>query len=330
MDEPMSDLCSVRSRELGEPLGGTAVARTSVWIVLEHRGPWGAKAVPESDLPPAVKERLAAWEHEIDGARVQLVRRSGDVERQRQPAATAAKEGPLRLWLGVSELGRARLLEHTLTTADDLLHLDLPGWVDTLRRGDPVPGTHTPAAPLVLVCTNGRRDVCCSKLGIPVIRTLESLTRPRASAEAAGTAEAELPGLEVWHTTHLGGHRFAATLLVLPEGLCYGRVEPDEAPELAAAVAQQRIYRLDRLRGRTALAEPEQAAEVIWRERTGRLQLDALAHIEHAVEGTQVRVTLRDREGATHEVRLERRELGVTAPPSCGKPPEAIRGWYPS
>lgn len=310
------------SRELGEPLGGTAVAHTSVWIVLEHRGPWGAKAVQESDLPPAVKERLAGWEREIEGARVQLARRSGAIERQAQVTGSAAKDGPLRLWLGVSDLGRAGLLEHTLAKADDLLPLDLPAWVAALRRGESVEGTHTPAAPLVLVCTNGRRDVCCSKLGTPVIRSLEMLAHP------ATHATHELPGLDVWQTTHLGGHRFAATLLVLPEGLCYGRVEPHEAPVLAAAVQQQRIYRLDRVRGRTALAGPEQAAEVIWRERTSRLELDALTHIEHEVEGTQVRVTLRDRDGVSHEVRVEQRDLGVTAPPSCGKPPEAVRGWF--
>lgn len=298
--------CSLRSRALGEPLAGSAVARTAVWIVLEHRGPWGAKAVAESSLSPAVKERLAAWEAEIPGARVQLVRRSRRVD------------GPLALWVGISDLGGARLVQRSLLASDDLLALDVPAWVEALRRGEAVDDTEACTEPLVLVCTNGRRDVCCAKLGVPVAQALDAQ-----------------PELEVWQTTHLGGHRFAATLLQLPQGLCYGRVEPHEAPALAEAIRAGRVHRLDRVRGRTALAEPEQAAEAIWRERTGRLELDAIAHVEHAVEhgtevnGTRARVLLRDREGVTHEVRLEHRDLGTTAPPSCGKPPAAVTGWFP-
>jgi hypothetical protein len=129
---------------------------------------------------------------------------------------------------------------------------------------------------------------------------------------------------------HLGGHRFAATLLQLPEGLCYGRLEPHEAPELAEAIRSGRAYRLDRLRGRTALSEAAQAAEAIWRERTGRLELDALVRVEETHEGATTVVTLHDREGNAHEVRLVRRDLGASAPPSCGKEPAAVRSWLPA
>lgn len=293
----MSELCSVRSREVGEPIAGTA-ACVAVWIVLEHRGPWGAKAVPDSNLPEAVKTQLMAWEAGIPGARVQLVRRLGRVE------------GPLHLWVGVSDLGASRIVEHTLTTVEELASLDVPAEVAALRRGETIEGTRSPTEPLVLVCTNGRRDVCCAKQGVPVARAL-----------------AEQAGLDVWQTTHLGGHRFAATLLQLPEGLCYGRIEPAEAASLAEAIRERRVHRLDRLRGRSVLTEPEQAAESAWRERTGRLELDALAHVAHATEGDATVVTLRDHQGVTHEVRLAYYELEDTAPPSCGKPVGPVLGW---
>lgn len=295
----MSELCSMRSCEVGEPLAGTA-AEVAVWIVLEHRGRWGAKAVAESSLPEAVKARLEAWGAEIPGARVQLARRLGRVD------------GPLRLWVAVSELGASRLAEHTLGTVEELLALDVPAQVSALRAGQPVAGAVTPARPLVLVCTNGRRDVCCAKLGTPVAQAL-----------------AEQDGLEVWHTTHLGGHRFAATLVQLPEGICYGRIEPHEAPLLAAAIRGGRVYRVDRLRGRTVLPEAAQAAEAIWRERTGRLELDAVARVEHGTVDEATVVTLHDREGASHEVRLVRQRLPEVAPPSCGTTPAAVMAWRP-
>jgi hypothetical protein len=297
----MSELCSMRSRAVGEPIAGTAVAKTAVWIVLEHRAPWGAKAVAESNLPAAVKARLFAWEAEIPGARVQLVRRHGRVD------------GPLRFWVGVADLGASRLVAHTLGSPEELLQLDAPAIVNTLREGRAVEGGCTPTLPLLLVCTNGRRDLCCAKLGAPVAQAL-----------------AQQDGLEVWQTTHLGGHRFAATLLQLPEGLCYGRLEAHEAPALAEAVRQRRVYRLDRLRGRTALSAAAQAAEVAWRERTGQRELHALVRVEEAPEGEGTVVTLHDREGQAHVVRLEHRALGTSAPSSCGTEPAAVMAWRPA
>ena len=297
----MSDLCSMRSRAVGEPIAGTAVGETAVWIVLEHRGSWGAKAVAESNLPEAVKARLSAWEDEIPGARVQLARRRGRVD------------GPLRFWLGVSDLGASRLCAYTLGAVEDLLQLDLAAQVQALRAGETIAGAAMLTEPLVLVCTNGRRDVCCAKLGAPMAQALS-----------------EQGGLEVWHTTHLGGHRFAATLRQLPEGICYGRLEPPEAPALAEAIRGRRIYRLDRLRGRTALSEAAQAAEAVWREQSGRLELDALARVEEAAEGGTTVVRLHDSDGSTHEVRLTRRDLGQSAPASCGKEPAAVKAWLPA
>lgn len=297
----MAELCSMRSREVGEPIAGSAVASTAVWIVLEHRASWGAKAVADSKLPEAVKERLMAWEREIVGARVQLARRHG------------RNDGPLRFWVGVSDLGASHLVEHTLDSVEALLQLDVPAQVAALRRGEPIEGARAAAEPLVLVCTNGRRDVCCAKLGVPVAQALR------------GQA-----GVEVWQTTHLGGHRFAATLLCLPEGLCYGRIEPDHAPALTEAIRARRVFQLDRLRGRTALTEAEQAAETLWRAHTGQLELDALAHVAHTLDGDAVVVTLRDRDGGTHEVRVVRRELDASAPTSCSTPPATVRGWFPA
>ncbi len=294
----MSERCSERSCALGEPIAGSAVARTAVWIVLEHRGPWEAKAVPESDLPEAVKARLMGWQASIVGARVQLVRHSGRCD------------GPLRFWLGVSDVAGPRLVTRTVESPEALLEFDLEAWVTELRAGRIPTDTAEVTAPLLLVCTNGRRDVCCSKLGIPVEQAL-----------------ADAPGVETWQTTHLGGHRFAATLLQLPAGLCYGRVEPEDAPGLAQAAIDGTVYRLDRLRGRTALHAAEQAAESIWRARTGRLEIDALAGAEHVEHEGHLVVTLHDREGERHEVRVEHRELGPSAPPSCGKPPAPVAGW---
>ena len=65
----------------------------------------------------------------------------------------------------------------------------------------------------VVVCTHGRHDACCGKFGYPVY---EWLRREHAEPEK----------LRVWRASHLGGHRFAPTLVDYPEGRYWGRLEP--------------------------------------------------------------------------------------------------------
>ena len=56
-----------------------------------------------------------------------------------------------------------------------------------------------------LVCTNGKRDICCAQLGRPLLERLEA------------------EGREVWESSHIGGHRFAPVHLSLPDGRIWGR-----------------------------------------------------------------------------------------------------------
>jgi hypothetical protein len=64
----------------------------------------------------------------------------------------------------------------------------------------------------VLVCTHGRRDVCCGSRGTDLALHL-----------AAGGAP---PGVRFWRTSHTGGHRFAPTFLVLPQGTGWAFADP--------------------------------------------------------------------------------------------------------
>lgn len=69
----------------------------------------------------------------------------------------------------------------------------------------------------VLVCTHGTRDRCCATFGYPVYSRLR-----RAFLEDAAGAS------RVWRVSHLGGHRFAPTLLDLPSGRSWAHLD-DEA-----------------------------------------------------------------------------------------------------
>jgi hypothetical protein len=108
-----------------------------------------------------------------------------------------------------------------------------------------------------LVCTNGRRDECCSLRGAPVLRGLGD----RAVA-----------------CTHLGGHRFAANVLVLPDNLLFGRLDRASAAALAESLEAGELP-LEHLRGRCSLAAEQQAAEILLRRELGLRGLDDAVHV---------------------------------------------------
>jgi len=177
---------------------------------------------------------------------------------------------------------------------EDLLDIDL----------DALP-TET-AEPMCLVCVHGRRDRCCALHGSALFRAIQAR------------------GVDVWQTSHLGGHRFAACALWLPDGLMYGRLRAEHAEGFVRARRAGEIGQLDLFRGRSAYDRPTQAAEIFLRRR-----LD-----EQATEAIQWHATVRDSESAWEArfrtaagdevVRVRLEDSGVVRPASCGGEPEPM------
>ncbi len=63
--------CATASRDLDEPLAGTA-ATARTWLLVEQPGPWGAKALTSSHLDPEVGSALERAA-EGTGVRVALI-----------------------------------------------------------------------------------------------------------------------------------------------------------------------------------------------------------------------------------------------------------------
>jgi hypothetical protein len=232
--------CSVAAA--GQPMAGSA-AQDRFFLLIEHPGPWGRKALAESRwLPGEVRDGVAA-RADAAGARVQLIRRPG----------TAARVDGFRVFVANTDPAGAWVASTVLDDPAQLLEIALDG----LAAGPPE-GFVLEDGPLFLVCTNGRRDLCCAELG-----------RPTAAALAADYPD------ETWETTHLGGHRFAGAMLTLPAGLSYGRVGPASAVEIALATTRGEVVP-EHLRGRTAYDGAVQAAEVALLERLGLRAIDAL------------------------------------------------------
>jgi hypothetical protein len=241
-DELARATCAVESARRAEPLVATA-SRVRSWLLIEQAGAWGRDALVESDLDrevAAILERRCRDE----GVGPLLIRRPG----WRRPDAGH------RCYLAYSGSERSWLVSLELDQPSDLLDIDLALLADERR---PELG-QVEAAPVFLVCTNGRHDRCCAEWGRPLARALA----------AAGVPD-------VWECSHIGGDRFAATLVCLPEGLYYGRVGPEEGPALAADHARG-LLTLDRYRGRSCYPPLVQAAEQFARQASGIREVEGL------------------------------------------------------
>lgn len=288
--------CTRASEAAGEPIAGTAAARVDAWLLLEYRGAWASKAWESAEVSPAVRTHVDAWARATTGSRIQLVRRR-------------AESQGLALYLVSSRQSRPLAARFELADHDAIVALDLVAATAALRAGTLPGGAEPLARPLVLVCTNGKRDRCCAKWGLPVYDAI-----------------AERPDIDAWQTTHLGGHRFAATLVWLPEGLCFGRVTPQGIDALVDAGLRREIDPLSCLRGRTALSEAAQAAECAWRLEHGALGFDDVVVERDEQQGDHGEIEASVR-GSRVQLHMHAQATGASAPPSCGKPIEAIVAW---
>lgn len=241
--------CAGASLLRDEPLAGTA-STVRAFLLIEHSGPWGVDALRDARLPDGLGERITRAASDA-GVRVLLVRRPGR-STDRDARVFAAYADPSRPWL---EAG-------SFDDPHEVLDLDLAG----LRAGRSA-GLAPHEGSLFCVCTHGRHDACCAERG-----------RPVAAALAAAHPE------ETWEVSHIGGDRFAGNMLVLPHGLYYGRLDAVSALEVAGAHLAGGVD-LDRMRGRSGLALPVQAAEVALRRGLGETRDASLTVVSRAVEG---------------------------------------------
>ncbi|NLV55479.1 MAG: sucrase ferredoxin [Acidimicrobiales bacterium] len=236
-------VCSDASEARGEAVTATA-SQVRGWLLVEVHGAWGTDAIHDSPLGPHVPDGWAA------GLKRRGIRPICIRPPHRGPSAAAIRVFFVVTTRPGTRTGRAWVravptLAAVRYLTDDLrLDAEPAGWTAHDER-------------LVLVCTNGKHDQCCANRGRPVIRHLR-----------------ETPWAEqLWECSHIGGDRFAANIVVLPDGLYYGRMEPTDAERLLDAHAVGEIA-LPWYRGRSTLRFAEQAAEHAVRERYGIVGVD--------------------------------------------------------
>jgi hypothetical protein len=241
--------CAEYSRQIQEPLIGT-ISQAHAYFLLEYTAPFGNKALPESTIAPEVFQHLAQIPH----SNCVLIR---------QPNRPADTDGKLTFF-AVNVL-TATCYEIALNDYAELLALDIA----QLLAGKIVAPRPNP---LYAICTNGKRDECCSRYGVAFYNALQALV-----------------GDDVWQCSHIGGHRFAATGIVFPQGVCYGYLDATDGPDLVTYVRNGQLW-LEKLRGHIVHTESVQAADYFLRRRLSLMDISAvkLQQVETRDEQTHV------------------------------------------
>ncbi|WP_424809690.1 sucrase ferredoxin [Rhodococcus sp. 27YEA15] len=276
--------CSTLSA-VDEPLAGTA-ATIRRWVCLEFDGGWGRDVLDGTALEADLAAELRRRAEQAD-VRIMFIRRPGR-SMNRVPGHTVllARSEPGETWC-------------------EQLHLDAPqGLLDldfTVLAG-PAPGLGVRVEDsVVLVCAHGKRDRCCAVLGRPVAAELATAFGDR-----------------VWECSHTGGHRFAPSIIVLPTGHTYGRLDSVQSIEAVRSLDSGEVYRTG-LRGRSCWSSSAQVSDIAVRELISA-RVEDLSVVDHA-DG---QCTVEHLDGRNWTVETAVAEL-ESRPPSCGAAIKPVR-----
>ena len=240
--DPGGPRCSEVSRQAAEPMAGTA-PRADVWVAVEHPPGWGdadltrsghgvrvlmvrgPRARPDSAAPSASASASPSPSVSASASPSPSGSPSASPSLSGSPSAPPSESGTevdmlrtpdagVRVWVGYATrtptLRLGRVDRPDVVAGWDLADI-AAGALRDWGRADP--------DPLLLVCANGRRDRCCGHSGG---RLADALWRGPYTDR-------------VLTCTHLGGHRFAPTALLLPIGALHGRLDEDAAAGLLTA-----------------------------------------------------------------------------------------------
>jgi hypothetical protein len=219
---PRSGLCSDLTEE---PLPGTAKTGR-LTLALEYPHGWGRDILDGDALGPDLARRIKGH-LKANGAQLQFIRRPGRAGQQ--------VTGPATLFIADAVGGTLEQLGIDGPEALPDVDLSTPG---------AVPGAHHVDHPLLLVCTHGKRDRCCAVKGRPL----------------AGALAQKYPDI-VWESSHTKGHRFAPSMILLPQNYSFGRLDVCGADALVTDVLAGRLP-LAGNRGRGVFDSQGQVAEL--------------------------------------------------------------------
>lgn len=283
MSSNRMNYCSINTQttSLEHPIGSaTGFERC---FLFEIPLPWTKKALESTQISLEIKNALAEYRENIGDLTATLL----------VPEAEYAVDGARLIDIQVID---GRIEKRDLIAPDG----DIAAIISTIARNQLLPeSTQVDDSPMrdMIVCTQGSRDACCGTFGVPIYQYF----REQAMSQ---------PNTRVWRSSHIGGHRFAPTMIDFPTGRSWGFVNKS----VAGAILSQSTHPSD-LRGNyrgwvghrddaLQLLEGEILAHVGW-EWNAYAQAGAVLEHDEQGRGTVVEITGTHPEGQTLTFRGE-------------------------
>ncbi len=255
----MVSSCAVFSQQQGESLIGTAPP-TRRFVLIECPHPWAEAMEQSRGLPSDLAGHLKLWAKQWPDTRFLLFtgRRlssgSCQVQDGQPPRRLLVFEAPENRFQTYQAMQIQGVMPNQLTTAiaDYFTARSQGKWPPMAR---PLAGRHW------FICTHGRHDRCCGRYGYPLYRQVTDLVESLVQAQ-------RLPnqGVQIWQVSHIGGHRFAPTLIDLPQGRYYGALTLENCRSLLLRQGSLALLSLI-YRGWALLPEPVQVLErLLWQQ----------------------------------------------------------------
>lgn len=193
--------CADNSRKKGEELIGTAT-NNQTYILIECPQPWMSSAFHSKWVP----ENLSVLVKECKKAQlpIRFLLIANNMSHKADSTTLLIYESSKGLGNGYSKREfKLENIEQAATTIKKWLK-DKPSRYEV----------STDITRDFLVCTHGSHDKCCARYGGQFyFHASNKIT------------ELGLKNVRIWKSSHFGGHRFAPTMIDLPDGRYYGRLD---------------------------------------------------------------------------------------------------------
>ncbi|WP_138497029.1 sucrase ferredoxin [Nostoc sp. PA-18-2419] len=195
--------CSDSSRQAAEDIIGTAT-NYQTYILIECPPPWTSEAFNSKWVP----NNLRILVEEVKRAKlpIRFLLIANDFSHK-------VNKTTLLIYQRKEGLSNGYQKQEIILANIEQVAAVLQKWLWGIGSNSEV---ETTATRDILVCTHGSHDKCCARYGNPFY-----------FHATATISNLNLDNVRIWKSSHFGGHRFAPTIIDLPEGRYYGVLEQD-------------------------------------------------------------------------------------------------------
>jgi len=221
--------CSSDAKKENDSLIGTASFYSKL-LLIEYSEPMGSEAFENSNIPENTKNCINLYGKDNPELRVLLIRNE------------FSNDTKISIFALTVNIGNNIFNHHNVSSYSEIN-------IDLLNDLFSDTSIYKYSNPMYLICTNGKKDKCCSKFGLPIYKYFSNI-KPNLS----------------WQCSHIGGDRFAPTALILPSFANYGHIEESDVLKIINCENEGNLY-IPKLRGKSNNNFYEQAADCLLRKK---------------------------------------------------------------